>query len=163
MKTDYADTLNALDTMQGTLLYSLRRSVLADAERAIVKLERQRNAAALALEACITDSPYQGGVGAPNRVGTINRIACDALRAIGINPGKPKTALELRADPELPTVEGLLELIDRRCDQAFSCGEWNKHDSEQPYSALAQRGEELDRELRAYLERMFERLATCER
>ncbi len=42
--SEYADTLNALDAMQQSPAYAVRRRALADAERIIISLERSNRA-----------------------------------------------------------------------------------------------------------------------
>lgn len=48
-ESKYADTLNALDEMQKSIAYAARRSVLADAERIIEKLEKNLDKANTAI------------------------------------------------------------------------------------------------------------------
>jgi len=59
MTSKHADTLNALDEMQQSVAYAVRRSVLADAERIIVRQEETIAELLAALEEIVSRNEIQ--------------------------------------------------------------------------------------------------------
>jgi hypothetical protein len=53
IKTQYPELLNALSEMQESPAYAVRRSVLAEAERVIVKLEKEAHDLIARFDKCI--------------------------------------------------------------------------------------------------------------